>query len=401
MKIGIYNRYWGTMGGGEKHVGTIAESLLGAGHEVDLIRVAPLDEQEFCSRMNLNLTHARWIDWPGESCEALAPRTAQYDVFINSTYCSSMVSQAKRSMYLVFFPHEVSENTLSARALQRVADRLEGRGWLRAYRLVSRAKRLFRDRRGKKARQFLGSYQLIIANSEFTASWVRRRWGRDAVVLAPPIDVGRYRPAADNQRGKTILSVGRFFAGGHNKKHLEMLVVFRTMHDAGHIPAGWEYHLVGSVHSETAEHRDYYERVQELALGYPIKILGNLSAELLLKEYRGASIFWHGAGWGEDESSQPERMEHFGMTTCEAMAAGAIPVVMPLGGPREIVRHGVNGFHFRDADELSRFTSQLITMHGSDDLESLSRRAMSDIEQYSTAQFNRRFIAEFNSNIRI
>ena len=54
MKVGIYNRYWATMGGGEKHVGTIAEILLAEGHQVDLIRVGPVDEAEISSRMNLN-----------------------------------------------------------------------------------------------------------------------------------------------------------------------------------------------------------------------------------------------------------------------------------------------------------------------------------------------------------
>lgn len=386
MKIGIYNRYWGTMGGGEKHVGTIAE-ILSRDHDVELIRVTPLDVDEFCSRMNLDLSRVSWVDWPGDSCAQLAPRSEGYDLFINSTYMSPMMSQARRSAYLVFFPHDLGETMLPARAIEHFARRLRAAGHPWVADRLSSAAAVFHNWIGPAARRFLESYQILMANSAFTGQWVARRWRRQAVVLPPPIEIERFRANASAKKERLILSVGRFFAGGHNKKHLQMQEVFRRMCDSGAIPDGWEYHLAGSVHSESAEHVDYFAKVNELAKGYPVKVLSNLGSAQLQSEYARASVFWHGAGWGEDESRHPEKMEHFGMTTCEAMASGCVPIVMASGGQREIVEDGCNGFHFRNAEELEARTRQVIGMFGSDGFRRLSQRAAHSVEKYSKAAF--------------
>lgn len=392
MKVGIYNRYWATMGGGEKHVGTIAEVLLSEGYEVDLIRVGPVDEVEFCQRMNLQLDKARWVEWPALSCTELAPMSAGYDLFINSTYCSSMISQAAKSIYLVFFPHELVEGSRVPRFLQRAAGRLNRDGFPRLARIANHARKVVRGLAAKEMRPFIDSYEVPLANSAFTAAWVERRWARNADVLPPPIDTERFAGIDLASKKKVILSVGRFFAGGHNKKHLELIRAFREMYDAGMVPEDWEYHLAGSVHADTAKHREYFEQVNELARGYPIKIMGNLGARQLLEEYSSASIFWHGAGWGESETSEPEKLEHFGMTACEAMAAGAIPIVVPMGGPKEIVTDGVDGFHFRDAADLRQKTRYLMELHGTDAQIELAERARKSVAKYASSNFHAGFM---------
>ena len=65
--------------------------------------------------------------------------------------------------------------------------------------------------------------------------------------------------------------------------------------------------------------------------------------------YRGAAVYWHATGLDEDIDDDPVRAEHFGITTVEAMSAGAVPVVIAAGGQPEIVRDGVDGFLFGDA----------------------------------------------------
>ena len=60
----------------------------------------------------------------------------------------------------------------------------------------------------------------------------------------------------------------------------------------------------------------------------------------LLELYSRASLFWHAAGHGQDDRRHPERLEHFGITTVEAMAHGAVPLVFPAGGPAEVVADG-------------------------------------------------------------
>ncbi len=54
-------------------------------------------------------------------------------------------------------------------------------------------------------------------------------------------------------------------------------------------------------------------------------------------------------------------MEHFGITTGEAMSAGCVPVVINKGGQPEIVRDGVDGFVWNDSRELKEITLKLIT----------------------------------------
>lgn len=72
------------------------------------------------------------------------------------------------------------------------------------------------------------------------------------------------------------------------------------------------------------------------------------------------SIYWHAAGLGEDAERHPEKFEHFGIALVEAMAAGAAPVVHGAAGPGEIVRPGIDGFHWNDRAELLGHTRRLI-----------------------------------------
>ena len=76
--------------------------------------------------------------------------------------------------------------------------------------------------------------------------------------------------------------------------------------------------------------------------------------------FQAAAIFWHAKGYGVDPDVNPEHMEHFGIVVVEAMAAGCVPFIFAGGGQQEIVRHGIDGFHWGDPRELSDRTSELI-----------------------------------------
>jgi glycosyltransferase involved in cell wall biosynthesis len=54
-------------------------------------------------------------------------------------------------------------------------------------------------------------------------------------------------------------------------------------------------------------------------------------------------------------------MEHFGISTVEAMASGCIPIVYGGGGQLEIVRHGIDGIIWNKEQELIESTSYDIT----------------------------------------
>lgn len=201
----------------------------------------------------------------------------------------------------------------------------------------------------------LDSYTAILANSDFTRRWIERRWQRSSRVLYPAVDL---TAISSLPKQPLIVSVGRFFAGAHNKKHLPMIQAFRALCDAG--LKGWEYHLVGGCDLDQPEQRAYLAQVEVAAAGYPIVLHVNAPLADLRRCYGEASIFWHATGYGEDEEREPESFEHFGITTIEAMAAGCVPVVIAKAGQLETVIPDVSGLLWSTLDELQAQTRRLI-----------------------------------------
>ena len=109
-----------------------------------------------------------------------------------------------------------------------------------------------------------------------------------------------------------------------------------------------------------AEHRSYVDEVRAAAEGLPVHLHLDASGAALRRLYGRASLFWHAAGLGEDADRHPERYEHFGITTVEAMSAGAVPVVIDAAGQVEIVEQGVSGYRFAGLDGLVAHTAHLI-----------------------------------------
>lgn len=228
--------------------------------------------------------------------------------------------------------------------------------------------------------RWLDSYDAVVSNSAFTREWVRARWGADSEVLHPPVTL-----RVPARKDRVVLSVGRFFptGQGHSKKQLEMVAAFRSLVDGG--LRDWELHLVGGCSDGG---RDYLAAVERAAAGYPVVLHVNASGAELEALTARASLYWHLAGLGEDPQRDPDRLEHFGISTVEAMSAGAVPLVVALGGLVETVRDGVDGFHVRDTDELAERTAQLVADPAR--LAALSSSAVARAKHFSTEAFGRR-----------
>jgi glycosyltransferase involved in cell wall biosynthesis len=205
---------------------------------------------------------------------------------------------------------------------------------------------------GRNQVDFLDTYDAILANSAYTQGWVRRLWGRDSDVFHPPVTLA---PRATKER--VILSVGRFLlpGTGHNKKQLEMVEAFRRLCARG--VHGWTFHLAGGC---PPEHAAYLEQIRTAAAGLPVLLHPDATGAELRDLYGKASIFWHAAGLDEHIERFPDRYEHFGITTVEAMSAGAVPVVIDAAGQIEIVEQGVSGYRFGSLDGLVAHTERLI-----------------------------------------
>jgi glycosyltransferase involved in cell wall biosynthesis len=302
--------------------------------------------------------------------------TQAYDVLIAMVYVLPAFSRSRRGIILCQFPYELARPA-PYRGLTAPVHRLYALPavWLRQLML------------GREVDDF----DRVICQSQYVRTWVERLWHRDALVVNPPIDVPDEEPDWSRKRN-TILTVGRFFAGGHNKRHDLMVQAFRELCDSG--LQDWELHVAGSVHSTTDADVRYLDAVRQLASGYPVFLHEDASRDEVMQLYREASIYWHAAGYGVDGESRPADLEHFGMTTVEAMAHGAVPVVIAQGGQLEVVDDGITGFYWRHVDELKAGTLTLAA-------DAALRRAMGERARQESWRFSRaRFVDEMTHAIR-
>ncbi len=212
----------------------------------------------------------------------------------------------------------------------------------------------------QEARKSIGKYRSVITYSEYVRAHVLA--GLSSYQMPPwPVEVV-YPPVPQyagkaNQKKNVILSVGRFFAGGHSKRHDLMMSAFRTLQ--GRIDGSVELHFAGSS-MPRVEHMDHLKKLQQMAEGLPIVFHVNASHGKLAQLYREAKVYWHCTGLGTDLAQFPEQAEHFGISIVEAMSADCVPIAFNAGGPREIITHGVDGFLFSSLEELIDTTQHVL-----------------------------------------
>jgi glycosyltransferase involved in cell wall biosynthesis len=370
LRVGVYDLYWSTLGGGEQVDGTIA-SVLVRDHDVTLLGPDPVDVERTRERLGVDLTGCahQVVRDDEEASEA----SGDFDLFVNGTYLSRAVNRARLGWYYVHFPQVPPTRWDRARHWAGVA----GVRLLSSSRLPARLTevRAGFDRRVRRE-EFLPTYQRYLANSRFTADWVTRLWAVPSEVLYPPVRT----TVGPGTKKPLILNVGRFFDPrfGHSKKQLDLVAAFRGMG-----LAGWDLSLAGGC---DAANRDYALAAKRIAReDDSVHVHINAPGALVEELFATASIYWHGGGYGEDLRRHPDRFEHFGITVLEAMAAGAVPLVYAAAGPAEIVRDGIDGFHWRDLDQLVAYTRRLAEQP--DERVALAAAGRERVAEFSTERF--------------
>lgn len=230
--------------------------------------------------------------------------------------------------------------------------------------------------------KYINSYNLFLANSIFTKKWIHSYWGIDAKVLYPPIYT---EPIANTSkdlgiRENIILMVGRI---NPIKKIKEAAEVFCS--GIGKKYPDYSLHIIGN---KDKSELDYYEEIKGLLNTNKIFMHTDIDYSELISWYRKAKIFWHFAGYMIDEDSDPENMEHFGMTTVEAMTQGCVPVVINKAGQKESVKDGYDGFRWSTVEELNIKTEQLISDNYL--LNIMSLNAIEDSKRFLLDEFNKK-----------
>lgn len=185
----------------------------------------------------------------------------------------------------------------------------------------------------------------VIVNSHFTKEIIDKEYGISSTVLYPPVPA--IKPG---EKTKTILSVGRFEPSLNAKKQDVLIKAFQEL--SPKLP-GWKLVLAGASSSD-----EWIKKLRHMADNLPIEFVLNSSYKDLCNLYAQAKIYWHAAGFEIDETKNPELTEHFGISIVEAISAGCIPLVVPVGGQKEIVTH--SSLYWNTIPELVNKTLNLV-----------------------------------------
>ena len=353
--IGIYNLHMLTRGGGEKLTLVLAEHL-SRKHHVQLFHNATLNPKALEETFAVDLSRVKFTELerirfplravaklrgsqiPTSGHHYLQLKKSNLDLFINISHRSMLPNPATKGVFLCMFPHDPNRDDFR-RSRNTLAGSIEG--------LLT----------ATDVKRWLESYSEIIAISQYSANWVNRLWRRQAEVIYPPVD-DMGPPAA---KDKIILHVGRFTSAKtethHHKAQEVLLAAFRKMTDLHR--EGWELHFAGNIGLDP-DAQQLSKSVREKTKGLPIRFHFNATFEQLRNLYRRAAIYWHATGVDDEPVVYPDRQEHFGITTAEAMTASAVPVVINSGGQKEIVSDGINGFCWNEIDDLVKKTRRLV-----------------------------------------
>jgi len=379
LKIGIYDPYLDTLGGGERYILTIAEYYSQKDDQVDLFWSGKNDLlAKATDRFSLNLNKVNIVDdifkipqqslslfddlstikSPGKehvrqtnplnSLKMLINRfmvMSKYDIFFFLSDGSVPFLFSKKNFlhFQVPFSFEFNFKTKLLNSLK--------------LKLINNN----------------------ICNSKFTESFVRKYYTNNTKVLYPPVDIDKF--TASNNKN-IILSVGRFDNILNAKKQDILIEAFRVLNQN---IKGWKLILAGGSLEDPSKNK-YLLYLNQLAKDLPVEFMVNPKFPDLKELYATSKIYWHAAGFNVDQNLHPEETEHFGISTVEAMASGLVPLVVNRGGLPEIISDGINGFLWEDITKLYQKTKQLID--NPKKLSELSDNAKNSISKFSKENFN-------------
>lgn len=312
-KIGLYNPYLDSVGGGERHVLSILEVLQKeAGFEPFIFWDKPEIVKQIKQRLGIDFKESSVLPNIFRNGTVVTKLQAlkDFDIFLYVTDGSYFFSSAKKNYVFCMVPnkHLYGQTVFN---------------WLKTM------------------------DSTFIANSEFTQANLKK-WGITSTVLYPYIS-SEYLDISGKNKKNMILVAGRFFGHLHSKRQDIAIEAFKKLQKNSAFKET-KLVLAGSVADADTP---YFKKIESLAKGNSaIIIKKNLPFEELVKLYSDAKYYWHFTGYGVDEAKEPEKVEHLGITPLEAMAAGCIPFCYNAGGLKEIITHGKNGFLFQTIDDL-------------------------------------------------
>lgn len=353
MKAAIVSPYFKTLGGGEKYALTFAQALLDQNWKVEITISDGKILRDARTRFGLPLQHIGISDLTKFTDKNLLKRISthgKYDLMFWVSDGSIPLMFSKKNILHFQIPfHGIKSG-----------------GILDQIKFIRINK--------------------VICNSKFTKQVIDKEYKINSLVWYPPIDIEGFFPG---KKENIILAVGRFEKSMTEKRQDVLIDAFKMMINSG--LQGWKFVLSGGC-SEGNE--DYLNNLKKSAKGFPIEFKANIPFMEIANLYSKAKIFWHAAGYGIDENIYPEKTEHFGMTTVEAMASGCIAIVHAKGGQKEIVQEGNDGFLWNETKQLIDKTTSVITNH--DLMKQVAEKAVLKSKLFSKQIFYEKVIYLLN-----
>ena len=336
MRIGIYNPYLHSLSGGERYTLTLA-SHWSRVHRVELFWDDPSIIAQAQSRFSLNLSFVTVV--PNIFRSNIFVKlfgTKQYDVIVILSDGSIPWTYAKHN--ILHFQMPFSRIKTSSLKSSR--------------------------------------YDVVVCNSEFTKRNIDSKLFKKLSVIYPPINLVSIK---SQRKQKIILSVGRFTS---IKKQDVLIDAFKNGYANGFYK-GWKLLIAGGL---LPSDQAYYSYIENKTKWLPIELFPNIEYSKLQNLYGVTAMYWHACGYGEVD---PQKTEHFGISTVEAMAYGAVPLVFNGGGQPEIVQHKVNGMIWETPDQLTTMTSALL--QSPVDIKEMSHQAQIRAKDFSLDRFTKAF----------
>lgn len=300
MRAAIYNPYLDTLGGGERYSMAFAQTAVKKGYRVDVQWKDSSIKKKLEERFGISLREVNFIK--------NINRGDNYDVCFWVSDGSIPLLRARNNILHFQIP------------LQNV----KGKS------LINRMK-LYRINR-------------IVCNSRLTKKHIDKAYGVKSLVIYPPVDVAQIKP---KRKEKLIVAIGRFSQLTQSKRQDVLIRAFKKLYDTE--CDDWKFILAGGT--EVGDDK-YIDKLKKVSKGYPIDIIESPSFKQIVSLYGKAKVFWSASGYGVDEEKEPMKLEHFGITVVEAMAAGAVPIVYDAGGHKEIIKDGISGYLWKDIRQL-------------------------------------------------
>jgi len=348
--IAVFHASLSGLGGAERLALTMMEGLKSAGYSVDLVSLEGVSWEKIKSIAGFSKSdvvdevtvippfkalptiYSVYLNWL--LLGVLAPSTLKLRRGYNLTILtSSLPVPTFVDIQYLHFPDYIPELLLLYH--RKYVEDLFHRVYFGPYKLLSKALDGIAD---------LVEYRpLLLTNSKFSKTIIKRFLGIDAVVLYPPVKVKKYFYTKNNlaDRKNIVITVSRIEEG----KHLELILeIAKCIKDVRFV-------VIGATRQPNYV-RHLRTKAVEMGISDKVIIVPNADEGLKISLMRNAKLYLH-----------TTKFEHFGISIVEAMASGLVPIVHRSGGPwMDILegKQGVFGYAYRDIDEAAQVIAELM-----------------------------------------